>query len=448
MQRRGTCASKAYCTMRNRRLIARAVALLCLASQYSHASVREIKLLRDPRNTEPSNRHQGFLNRLRRLWALSDVEVQQLIFERHTEDPPEKKATVSPAPFSSSTPSEPQVPVATTAFPTTSPLTTLGPTISPSDSGGVTFSPTLSGTAATGGPSTAEPDSFTESPGGMGTPEPTDIGETTLIPTVSGISATGGPLTASPDSSTDSPGGLGTLEPTILPTAGPGTSETIIPTVSDESPSIAPEESGSSPPVAEVSTIAPTILDGASNVPSSILPETVESFLNRTLTTDGSMQIEGTPQFKALQALTRSFPNLDPTNGTASKTEITQVYSLNTLFFSTNGTDWINRTGWGEQTLPCGTEQDAPWAGVTCETVGIGGIAEVAEINLSSNDMFGELPSEVRGLTSLGKTSLLELGSPKVTGARYLTRFLYFDQFRFKYPTMTCSEAYHSKSAS
>jgi hypothetical protein len=136
----------------------------------------------------------------------------------------------------------------------------------------------------------------------------------------------------------------------------------------------------------EVPTSAPTVYTGAD--------ETVEEFLARILTDDGALQRAGSPQAEALQSITTNFPDLDPNNGPQDRTDITQTYALATLYYSTNGTDWAKKDGWPGPTPPCG---DAPWYGVVCD-----GSGKVVNVNLGANDLYGELPSEVRGLTNLG----------------------------------------------
>jgi hypothetical protein len=118
----------------------------------------------------------------------------------------------------------------------------------------------------------------------------------------------------------------------------------------------------------------------------------LEAFLASTLTDGGELTTAGTPQNQALVSLQTNFPDLDPNEGEAAQTEILQVFSLNTLYFSTNGTtSWADKTGWTGPDPVC-----TPWFGVTCDSSGL-----VTAVDLTSNDLVGELTSEIRGLANL-----------------------------------------------
>jgi hypothetical protein len=119
--------------------------------------------------------------------------------------------------------------------------------------------------------------------------------------------------------------------------------------------------------------------------------ETTLQFLERSLSTNGTISQLGTPQNLAFMALETSFPNLTPMNG--NQREIAQIYALNTLYFSLNGTSWRMRTGWTGPTDPCA---DPTWFGVRCNA------GTVVDLVLPSNDLMGTLPSEIQGLSSLG----------------------------------------------
>ena len=122
----------------------------------------------------------------------------------------------------------------------------------------------------------------------------------------------------------------------------------------------------------------------------------MEEFLTRTLTDDGSLTTPGTPQNDAYESLITNFPNLAVGVNDA---EITQTYSLNTLFYSTNGTLWRMRDSWTGPDPVCGDVgvTDA-WFGITCNAEG-----SIISLDLRENDLFGVLPSEIRALVSLGK---------------------------------------------
>jgi hypothetical protein len=115
------------------------------------------------------------------------------------------------------------------------------------------------------------------------------------------------------------------------------------------------------------------------------------NFLRETLTDDGSLDRKGTPQNEALMAIQANFPALNPDDGPDVQEEITQMYALNTLYFSTSGSSWVDGTGWTGPTPTC------EWPRVSCTG------ASVVQLDLSSNDLMGGLPSEIRGLTALGK---------------------------------------------
>ena len=189
----------------------------------------------------------------------------------------------------------------------------------------------------------------------------------------------------------------GTQNPTIAEGA------TITPTIVGET--IAPTTAGltSDPSLTPGgdSTLAPTVIDGNRTLAPSVgtnatPPETVEEFLTQKLTHDGSLETPGTPQNEAFTSLSTNFPNLVYPDNSA---EITQIYALSTLFFATNGTNWRMREAWPGPNPVCGQVgvTDA-WFGVMCNANGF-----VINLDLRENDLFGDLPSEIRGLTTLGK---------------------------------------------
>jgi hypothetical protein len=127
--------------------------------------------------------------------------------------------------------------------------------------------------------------------------------------------------------------------------------------------------------------------------------DTIATFLETTLTTDGSLSTFGTPQFMAYNRLVERNPELNPSVA-EDQIEITQRYSLNVLFFATEGLTWANQDGWTSALDLCvGTN----WIGVTCDNK-----AEVIGVKLVENGLFGVLPSEIRGLPKL---KALDLGS-------------------------------------
>lgn len=178
-----------------------------------------------------------------------------------------------------------------------------------------------------------------------------------------------------------------TAAPTGIPTAAPVVSPAP-PTDGTSVPTSAPVTSAPTP-TEPIGTGAPTPLGGGGGPGNG--DETVEQFLTRTVTDDGALQEDGTPQFLALQDILDNFPTLDPGNGDEEQTQITQLYGVGTIFYATNGTNWANRNSWATSDPPC------TWKGIFCDDSD-----EIKLLDLRTNDMFGQLPSEVRALTNLG----------------------------------------------
>jgi YVTN family beta-propeller protein len=65
---------------------------------------------------------------------------------------------------------------------------------------------------------------------------------------------------------------------------------------------------------------------------------------------------------------------------TVTEIPVAECQELLSLYHSTNGANWRNKTGWNQNNIPCS------WAGITCE----GG--HVTEINLSVDNLSGSLP--------------------------------------------------------
>jgi len=238
---------------------------------------------------------RGLWERLRSLLGYSDAEIRQIIFERHSNPPPNRNLTKMP---------------------------TRAPTLPPAGS----FAPTPRGTTPTGPPSTSGP-----------TPTP-------------------GPPTTS------------------VPTPTPGPPTTVVPTLPAPTPTPGPP-----------TTPAPS--------PSSGL--TVEQYLTLTLTQGGEIQVPGTAQNEAYLSLIANFPDLDP-NNPADQLPLKQTYALNTLYFSTNGTNWLDSLDWTGPAPVCG------WFGVSCN------LTEVFNLTLPDNDLQGTLTSEIRGLEKLGTNTSCE----------------------------------------
>ena len=103
----------------------------------------------------------------------------------------------------------------------------------------------------------------------------------------------------------------------------------------------------------------------------------------------------GTPQNLALLAIRDVNPDLDP-NIPADRIEIVQKYALNTLYFTTSGGFWVNNAEWTSASRTC------DWFGITCDENN-----RARAVNLDENDLFGLLPSEIRGLADLSKFSFV-----------------------------------------
>lgn len=217
--------------------------------------------------------------------------------------------------------------------------------------------------------------------------------------------------TISPGDDTDSPtiNEGGSNAPTILPSSSPSTLPSIsaVPTPlggepASSSPSVSPGDNTDSPTDSQQPSSGgeePSVGPSASSAPSFVGGFTLESFLTETLTDDGSLTTEGTPQNLAFEALGRSNPELNP-NDPIDQIQISQRYALNTLYFSTEGETWTNNNLWTSSSPLCGADVETSWHGVVCDLVGL---QVVERLILPGNDLFGTIPSEIRGLTNLSK---------------------------------------------
>mmetsp|Transcript_22242 Transcript_22242/g.33624 ORF Transcript_22242/g.33624 Transcript_22242/m.33624 type:complete len:833 (-) Transcript_22242:391-2889(-) len=156
----------------------------------------------------------------------------------------------------------------------------------------------------------------------------------------------------------------------------------------------------------QIGTPIPTVFSGEFISPAMSIPQgsmapiiqwtSIEEYLTETLTDDGLLQQIGTPQNLAYTRLMATNPGLDP-NTLQGQIDISQRYSLNSIYYSTSGPSmWFSRENWLSVESPCG------WFGVTCDSNGF-----VVEFSLRENDLFGTLPSEIRGLSAL---RVLDLG--------------------------------------
>lgn len=364
----------------------------------------------DPGRGGVAGLHRRLWQRLRALAGLSEAEVQTLIFQRHDFPPETIEITFSPAP----TPLTPTPSEAPTEEPTrlATPYPTRGapsnrPPVPPTSSRaptGPTPKPTAPTTevptvAPSRGASSEAPSTDTDQPSAGARPSRSPGPTAVPLPTVTaapsngaggptaGPTVTGRPTLSPAPTATAAPSGAGTGGPSA--TAGP--TAAAVPTASP-----APSSFGSQGPTAlPVPTVsaAPSPTNGtATAAPSGV--GSVEEFLASTLTDNGALAEPGTPQNAALEALLTSFPDLDPANGPEEQRLIQETYALNTLYFALGGANWAASTDWTGPPPVC-----TPWLGVTCTA------QAVTELDLSENDLMGTLPSEIRGLSSLGTSN-------------------------------------------
>ncbi|KAG7367059.1 RHS repeat-associated core domain containing protein [Nitzschia inconspicua] len=253
--------------------------------------------------------------------------------------------------------------------------------------------------------------------------------------------STASPVSTPSDNNTDIP----TLSPTIGSGTSGGTPQPSV-SVPTASPSVGLTNITMSPSFDQENTLEPTLLSNMTEIPTgiesnetqsptlgemgneTIVPTIVSNetlapsdtnvtveplsplgeFLSLALTDDGSLSTPGTPQFEALLALETSNPDLDPAVE-ADRIEIIQRYTLNTIYFSTSGANWVNNDLWTSESHPCGDGTASSWFGVECDTE----LVLVEQLSLPTNDMLGSLPSEIRGLNGL---QLLNIFENQLTG--------------------------------
>jgi hypothetical protein len=303
---------------------------------------------------------EGFRSLKRRLGAparrgvelLSAEETEFAILTRHSDRPEERNVFARPTSGSPDTPMP--TPTGTTPSPT-------GPSTSPPPSPEPSATP----------PPSSEP--------------PATGPDVTIEPT---------PTPGDRDLPTSTPGDVSTSTPSGVPTPFPGDG-TDSPTTA---PSSEPSSSGSATVAPSLSS-SPSDAPSASAAPSAVGDVSVEDFLFQSLTDDGSLSTPGTPQNRALNTLISTNPELDP-NDPADQVEITQRYVLNTLHFATNGEAWANNQLWASASPFCGEDVESSWHGVVCDE---GGQQLIERISLAGNDLLGQLPSELRGLSTLSK---------------------------------------------
>jgi hypothetical protein len=139
-------------------------------------------------------------------------------------------------------------------------------------------------------------------------------------------------------------------------------------------------------------SLSPNANDTISLVPTPV--ESTQQFLERSLRLEmNTLTQSGTYQNMAYTSLIESFPDLTTMAG--DQVELLQIFALNAIYYSLNGTEWKTRTSWATgPNKPC---IDPTWYGITCNADDL-----IVKLDLSDNDLLGSLPSEMSGLTNLG----------------------------------------------
>lgn len=341
-------------------------------------------------------------DRVKERWGITKNETDQAIIDRgHAPGPVERNVTSNVMIRPTSSPGLPST------FPSVMPsdlpsiIPSMRPSITPSQLPSAT--PSTSAPTQTGGvPVNLPPIPLFPTSTPPPTPsggQPVTLPPIPLFPTgtqppiapTTGAPTTLAPVTNSPNqlppipifpSGTEPPveGPTVPPSPTVPPVDGP-TVPPVPTTPPVDGPTAPPNDAPTDPP--EPASTSPT---GAGGI-------TIEEFLTLSLTDDGTLQAEGTPQNQAFNQLILTNPDLDP-NVPADQNEIMQRYSLNTLYFSSGGSNWAASGNWTTAQLPCG---ETPWFGLTCG----GNPGPVAEINLRENLMVGTIPSEMWALSDL-----------------------------------------------
>lgn len=316
--------------------------------------------------------HRRLYNQIRQLLPFTDNEVRSIIFQRHNAPPEQRNAT-------------------------------LIDTLAPSDI-------VTGGTSPTKSPQSFVPTIISSSENKPTPSNDRDIPTRAVIPFMPTIEpSTSGSDEMKPSLKpflrSDQPSDNGSLVPIQTSSDIPAPTQSDIPTPSVQSPTIASDiPSTSSPggpstssPAGSISDI-PTLLEPTATTTLSPAggnnTDIIIELLSRSLTTDGTLLESGTPQNDALIALITNFPELDPIT---NENEIIQIYSLNTIYYSTSGAKWKVRTGWTGPTPVCGEGRVDPWYGLECNDDNV-----VLAMALEENDLVGNIPSEIAGLFGLG----------------------------------------------
>jgi hypothetical protein len=367
------------------------------------------------------------------MWSLTDEEVQERIFERHDDEPPTRSA-ITPAPVLTTVPqpvvntptvklpssiAEPsiQTPTAPTNKITKAPAIVVSPTVP------ATILPTISAVPDGGAKVTTVPfgqvsptktpviGGVTETPDSTGgsSKEPSAVVPTTMqslspvpsmipAPSISGNETTIVPTitipTLLPNSTmtTEAPSVMNGTSMSELPSLVPNLA---VPTDPNQNETSRPPSTANETIVTDTPSLSPNVNSSVSLVPTPI--ESTQRYIERVLQLEADTLLEpNTYRNQAYTSLTETFPDLTPMNN--NQLEIIQIYSLNTMYYTLNGTEWKQRTSWTTgPNEPC---TNPVWYGVTCSTDGV-----ITKLDLSNNDLLGTIPPDISGLSNLGELS-------------------------------------------
>jgi len=104
-----------------------------------------------------------------------------------------------------------------------------------------------------------------------------------------------------------------------------------------------------------------------------------------------TLDIFGSPQHNALYWVSET----DDRGLKIDNPNLIQRYTLAVLYYATNGANWVNNENYLTDVFEC------MWHGVACNNE-----TKVVNLTLASNNMVGNLPSEIASLTSLERLNL------------------------------------------
>jgi hypothetical protein len=148
-----------------------------------------------------------------------------------------------------------------------------------------------------------------------------------------------------------------------------------------------------------VTVVLGTVLTEVLNAPTSppspqeILKELESLLIPVSLDNGTALQTASTPQKHALNWLANN-TNLD----TYSDAKKIQRYSLATLFYSTNGTSWYQKTNWRSNIDEC------DWGYVFCDEN-----RSLESLEIYDNNLVGTIPNELALMSNLSESSVVWL---------------------------------------